>query len=206
MAFHVVRHPIAESVLTRLRDRDTSVCEYHLLCRQVSFILLAEALRSLELKTVPINTPLAPCEGNAIADLVTFVAISRAGTAMLGPALELLPEATIGTIGIERDPMTTEAHCYYQKLPKIKGRYVVVLDPMLATGHSAALAFSLIAPQQPKILSLVSVLAAPEGVEHLMKKFPSAQLYAAALDQGLNEQNFIVPGLGDFGDRFYGTL
>ncbi|UPA28539.1 MAG: uracil phosphoribosyltransferase [Verrucomicrobiota bacterium] len=206
MAFHVVRHPIAESILTQLRNRDTCAHEYRLSCRQIASILLIEALRPLELEAVPVNTPLAPCEGNTIADLVTFVVISRAGTAMLGPALELSPEATIGTIGIERDPMTTKAHCYYQKLPEIKGRYVVVLDPMLATGHSAALAFSLIAPQQPKILSLVSVLAAPEGVEHLMKNFPSSQLYAAALDQGLNEQNFIVPGLGDFGDRFYGTL
>lgn len=206
MAFHIVRHPIAESVLTRLRDRDTDVCDYHLLCRRIVSVLLVEALRSLELKSTPVHTPLASYEGRTLLDSVVFVVITRAGTAMLAPALELLPEAAIGTIGIERDPITAEARCYYQKLPELKGRYVVVLDPMLATGHSAALAFSLIAPQQPKILSLVSILAAPEGVEHLMGQFPAAQLYAAALDQGLNEQKFIIPGLGDFGDRFHGTL
>jgi uracil phosphoribosyltransferase len=152
-----------------------------------------------------VETPLAPCPARALAAPVVAVPILRAGLGMLPPVLHLFPEITVGYVGLERDEQTAVARAYYQKLPPLDGRAVLLLDPMLATGGSAAQALTALEAAGAGDIRLLCVVAAPEGVNRLIHSHPHVPIYTAALDRELNPQKYIVPGLGDFGDRLYGT-
>ena len=206
MALHVVNHPLAEHVLSALRDKDTSPAMYRVLCKRIAAVLLTHAFENLELQERVVETPLCPCTTKVFRDPIVFIPVLRAGLALLDPAITLIPEAKVGYFGLQRNEVTAQPEFYYKKLPEIKDAAVFVLDPMLATGGSSAFVLDTLSQLPAKTITMVSVIAAPEGVELLMKKFPSVDIYTTALDEKLNEQKFIVPGLGDFGDRFHGTL
>ncbi|MDR1366648.1 MAG: uracil phosphoribosyltransferase [Puniceicoccales bacterium] len=205
MALHIINHPIAEHVLTNLRDRKTTQAEYHTLCRRIGTILFTKAFENLALESTTVTTPLCNCEGKILASDVVLIPILRAGFALLTPALELLPDAIVGYFGLQRNG-EAKVECYYQKLPPVTDMDVFILDPMLATGNSAHFAIRMLQNFQPKSINFVSILGAPEGIRRIMDEFPLVNIFTIAMDKELNEKNFIVPGLGDFGDRFHGTL
>jgi uracil phosphoribosyltransferase len=203
VALHVVNHPLGEHVLTFLRKRETTPAEYRTLCRRIGTILLAKAFENLELKPETVTTPFGNCECKILASKVVLIPILRAGLALLTPALELLPEAAVGYFGLQRSEENVE--CYYQKLPPIADADVFILDPMLATGHSMSFVIQTLQKAQPKSINSVSIIAAPEGLRWLMDEFPAVNIFTVVMDEKLDGKNFIIPGLGDFGNRFHGT-
>jgi len=206
MALHVVQHPLIEDVMARLRARETPPAEFRRLARRISLLLVAEAARDLELEVTEIETPLARTEARRLADRVVAVPVLRAGLGMLDAFLELIPGAQVGYFGLERNEETAVARRYYEKVPHdLESAVVFLLDPMLATGGSAAHAVEGLRGFGARDVRLLSIVAAPEGVSHLESAAPDAEIYAAAIDRGLDERKYIVPGLGDFGDRLYGT-
>jgi len=206
MTLHVVEHPLVAHYLTRLRDRETTPDEFREASDKIITLLLYEATRDLRTRTYRIQTPLEEIDGYAIGDRVVAVPILRAGLGLVGPVLELLPHVTVGYIGLERDERTAVASRYYVKLPPdIHGKVVMVLDPMLATGGTAIKAVELLKEYGPASVRLVCVVAAPEGIEALQAAHPDVQIFAAAKDRQLNAQKYILPGLGDYGDRLFGT-
>jgi uracil phosphoribosyltransferase len=206
MPVHVVSHPLVEDVLVALRDRATPAHEFRRLARRVSLLLVAEATRDLALEDTAVETPLETARGRRLAARVVAVPVLRAGLGMLEAFLELVPRAQVGYFGLERNEETAVARRYYEKVPKDLGDAVVfLLDPMLATGGSAAMAIDGLHGLGARRIRLLSIVAAPEGVEHLRQAAPDAVVYTAALDRELNARKYILPGLGDFGDRLYGT-
>ena len=206
MPLHTLRHPLVEDVLARLRDKATPSYEFRGLARRLSLLLIAEATRDLELAQGTVETPLETTSVRRIASRVVAVPVLRAGLGMLDAFLELLPQAEVGYFGLERNEKTAEARRYYEKVPKDLGRAMVfLLDPMLATGGSAVMAVEGLRTLGARRVRLLSIVAAPDGVAHLEAAFPDTEIYAAAVDRGLNERKFILPGLGDFGDRLFGT-
>jgi uracil phosphoribosyltransferase len=206
MPLRVVEHPLVEDVLARLRDRRTAPDEFRRLARRVSLLLVAEATRDLALAEGAVETPLETARVKRLAPRVVAVPVLRAGIGMLDAFLELVPQAEVGYFGLERNEQTAVARRYYEKVPKDLGTAVVfLLDPMLATGGSAALAVDGLRSLGAKQVRLLSIVAAPEGVAHLEAAAPGAVVYAAALDRELNDRKYILPGLGDFGDRLFGT-
>lgn len=203
----IIKHPLIQDSLTHLRNQETSLQEFRYHSNKICELLFFEALQDLNAKQVKIITPLTATKGEKLADEVIVVPVLRAGLAMLFGALQLLPKSKIGFIGLERDEVTAVARQYYWKLPKItKNSVVIVTDPMLATGGSLGHLLRQIAPQHPKSMSIVSVVAAPEGIKAIKKEFPDVKIFTAALDDHLNDRCFIVPGLGDYGDRYFGTI
>jgi uracil phosphoribosyltransferase len=206
MPLHLVRHPLVEDVLAALRDKSTPPDAFRGLARRVSLLLVAEATRDLALREETVLTPLEPATVRRVAARVVAVPVLRAGLGMLDAFLELVPHAEVGYFGLERNEETAVARRYYEKVPKQLGDAVVfLLDPMLATGGSAALALDGLRGLGAREVRLLSIVAAPEGVAHLEAHAPSATVYAAALDRGLDERKYILPGLGDFGDRLFRT-
>lgn len=206
MSLHVVTHPLVEDALRALRDRRTPPEEFRRLARRVSLLLVAEATRDLPTAEVTVETPLETTQVRRVAARVVAVPVLRAGLGMLEAFLELVPHAQVGYFGLERNEQTAVARRYYEKVPKDLGEAIVfLLDPMLATGGSAAMAIDGLRSLGARTVRLLSIVAAPEGVEHLRKTCPEAVLYTAALDRELNARKYILPGLGDFGDRLYGT-
>jgi uracil phosphoribosyltransferase len=206
MPLHVVRHPLIEDALGRLRDRETPCDEFRRLARRVSLLLAAEATRDLALGEAPVQTPLERTIVHAVSSRVVAVPVLRAGIGMLEAFLELVPQAQVGYFGLERNEETAAARRYYEKVPKdLAGATVFLLDPMLATGGSAAMAVDGLAGLGARNVRLLSIVAAPEGVDHLAAVVPDAIIYTAALDRALNDRKYILPGLGDFGDRLFGT-
>ena len=206
MPLHVVRHPLVEDALARLRDRATPCDEFRRLARRVSLLVAVEATRDLALSDVAVQTPLEPTIGHCMSSRVVAVPVLRAGIGMLEAFLELVPQAEVGYFGLERNEETAAARRYYEKVPKDLGRATVfLLDPMLATGGSAAMAVDGLTGLGAKRVRLLSIVAAPEGVAHLEAVVPDAIIYTAALDRELNDRKYILPGLGDFGDRLFGT-
>jgi uracil phosphoribosyltransferase len=195
---------VADS-LVGLRDRTTEPEEFRELARKVITLLLYEATADLPVRHGTVETPLKVAHATWVEREVVAIPVLRAGLGILGPALELLPRVSVGYIGLERDEETAVARIYYQKLPSLVGKVPLLLDPMLATGGSAAQALDLIKEAGGVGPRMVCVVAAPEGVKVLEERHPEVQIYAAALDEGLNDRAFIVPGLGDFGDRLFGT-
>ncbi len=168
--------------------------------------MVAAATENLPTKETVINTPLAETVGQELdGGTPVIVSVLRAGNGLLDGVLTVLPDADVGFIGLVRDHETLEAMEYLVKLPTLKGRHVIVVDPMLATGHSSVAALDRVAVEDPASVTLMCVVAAPEGVEHLASHHPTVRVVAAALDEGLNEVGYILPGLGDAGDRLYGT-
>jgi uracil phosphoribosyltransferase len=206
MALHVVRHPLVEDILATLRDKRTPSADFRRLARRVSLLLVTEATRDLPLADTTVETPLETVAAKRIAVRVVAVPVLRAGLGMLDAFLELVPGAEVGYFGLERNEETAVARRYYEKVPKkLEDAVVFLLDPMLATGGSAALAIDGLKGLGARRIRLLSIVAAPEGVAHLAAAEPTADVYAAAVDRALNDRKFILPGLGDFGDRLFGT-
>jgi uracil phosphoribosyltransferase len=200
-----LEHPLAEDLLTRLRDRTTGQAEFRSLCDRVSFALALEASRSLPTAATSVETPLEGFSGERVDASVVVVPILRAGLGMLSSFLRILPEASVGYIGLERNEETARASEYYCKLPRLAETHVFVIDPMLATGGSACRALEVLAKRDPAAVVLVSVLAAPEGINEVRAAHPDVGILAAAVDRELDGNKYIRPGLGDFGDRLFGT-
>jgi uracil phosphoribosyltransferase len=206
MDVHVIRHPLVEDVLSALRDRHTPPDRFRQLAHRVSLVLVAEATRDLPLAETTVETPLETATVRRLAVRVVAVPVLRAGLGMLDALLELVPQAQVGYFGLERDEKTAVARRYYEKVPKDLGDAAVfLLDPMLATGGSAAMAIEGLTELGARRVRLLSIVAAPEGIAHLKAAVPDATVYTAAVDRELNARKFILPGLGDFGDRLFGT-
>lgn len=201
----VSNHPLVADSLRGLRDRSTTPDEFRVLARKVITLLLYEATADLPVRHGKVQTPLTEAAATWIARDVVAIPVLRAGLGLLGPALELLPRVSVGYIGLERDEETAVARIYYQKLPKLKGKVPLLLDPMLATGGSAAQALDLIKEAGGRDTRMVCIVAAPEGVKVLQERHPEVDIYTAAVDERLNDRAYIIPGLGDFGDRLFGT-
>jgi uracil phosphoribosyltransferase len=202
MPLHVLRHPLLEDTLARLRDRQTPSDEFRRLARRVSLLLAVESTRDLE----TVETPLETAPVRRLAARVVAVPVLRAGLGMLDAFLELVPQAQVGYFGLERNEETAVARRYYEKVPRdLGGAVVFLLDPMLATGGSAAMAVDGLTALGARQVRLLSIVSAPEGVRHLEQVVPDAIVYTAALDRELNAKKYILPGLGDFGDRLFGT-
>ena len=206
MAVHVVDHPLASHLLTGLRDRTTDPSRYRQLAWTLSTILILEATRSLPVRTQPIMTPLEPHEGQVLGQSLAVVPVLRAGLSMLEPALQLFPDVAVGYIGLERSHETAIAHSYYCKLPNLLDRFTLLVDPMLATGGSAAQAASLLKAHGASKIVMACVIATPAGVETLQSAHPDIDVFTGAIDRELDPRRYILPGLGDYGDRLYGTL
>jgi uracil phosphoribosyltransferase len=205
VALTVVDHPLAKTLLAALRDKETPPPLFRILAKRLALVLCFEATRSVTTEVIEVDTPIATASGERIAQGLVAVPILRAGLGMLEAATELFPEIPVGYIGLERDHATFEPSLYYSKLPPLEDRAVLLLDPMLATGGSASAACSALFEAGAERVSLLSVVAAPEGVNHLAEAHPTLEVFTVALDDGLNDHAYIVPGLGDFGDRLFGT-
>ena len=203
----ITNHPLIQHKLSILRSKDTGSNEFRHLISEIAMLLCYEATRDLELKEVEIETPICKTTVRALAGKkMAFVPILRAGLGMVDGVLQLVPSARVGHIGLYRDPETLKPVEYYCKLPSDIGeREVVVLDPMLATGGSAIDAITQIKQRGPKSIKFIGIIAAPEGLKALQNAHPDVDIYCAALDEKLNEHCYIVPGLGDAGDRIFGT-
>ena len=205
MPVEIIQHPLAIHGINQLRRRETSPQSFRRYCDQVTTILATIATRDLRMKEDGIETPLESMRAQFVADPVVVVAILRAGAGMIDSVVRLLPEVSVGYIGLERNEATAEARRYYCKFPPIQGHRVIVVDPMLATGGSSAQAIEAVYEAGALRVDFLCIVAAPEGLQHLEAKFPDLRIIVGALDRELDDQKYIRPGLGDFGDRLYGT-
>jgi uracil phosphoribosyltransferase len=205
MSLTVIQHPLAAHVLTHLRDKTTKPALFRTLCHQITLLLALEATRDLATEEKEIATPLESVLGRVLARPLVIVPILRAGLGMVEPFLGLFPDVSVGYVGLERDHATAIAHSYYCKLPPLAGRRVLVIDPMLATGGSAVQTLDVVKAAGGADVVLVCIVSAPEGVALLTQRHPEVPIFTAALDRELNAEKYILPGLGDFGDRLYGT-
>jgi uracil phosphoribosyltransferase len=204
---HLVQHPLVQDTLVGLRDVATDPEHFRRLGTRISVLLAAEALRDLPVTPTAVRTPLAAATGSRVAVDVVVVPVLRAGLGMLDAVLELCPSARVGHIGLQRDEMTAVASRYYAKLPgNLADSFVLMIDPMLATGGSAVAALDLLEEAGGRHIRIVCIVAAPEGIALVERHHPDVHIYTPVVDEGLNGQKYIVPGLGDFGDRLYGTL
>ena len=204
---HILDHPLLQHKVAILRDEKTGVKEFREIVSEIAALECYEATRDLPLEDVEIKTPIATGTFKQLAGKkLAIVPILRAGLGMVDGILDLIPSAKVGHIGLYRDPQTLEPVEYYCKMPSdIAERDVIVLDPMLATGGSASAAIQFIKNYEVKHIKLMNIIAAPEGVERVRKDHPDVAIYCAALDEKLNDHGYIVPGLGDAGDRIFGT-
>ncbi len=204
----VMDHPLIQHKLTFLRKKETGSKEFRELVSEIAMLMCYEATRDLPLEDTEIETPMGKAVTKVIAGRkLAFVPILRAGLGMVEGVLTLVPAAKVGHIGLYRDHQTLQPGEYYHKLPQdIEQRDVIVLDPMLATGGSAIDSVEIIKRSHPKSIKFMCIIAAPEGIEAFTKAHPDVQLYCAAIDERLNDIGYIVPGLGDAGDRIFGTL
>ena len=200
-------HPLIQHKISKLRDKNTGTNEFRSLIEEVAMLMGYEALRDLPLENVQVETPIETCMTPMIAGRkLAIVPILRAGLGMVGGILALVPSAKVGHIGLYRDEVTHEPHEYYCKLPNpIEERTIIVTDPMLATGGSAVAAVDFIKAHGGKKIKFMSIIAAPEGLKRLREAHPDIQIYVGCLDRCLNENAYICPGLGDAGDRIFGT-
>jgi uracil phosphoribosyltransferase len=204
---HVVEHPLVQDALAELRDARTAPPAFRRAATRISVLLAAEALRDVPAADATVQTPLGPAGGRRVTTDVVVVPVLRAGLGMLEAVLELLPSARVGHIGLQRDEATAIASKYYSKLPSnLADSYVLMIDPMLATGGSAAAALDLLKAAGARTIRMICIVAAPDGIRLLAERHPEVAVYTPAVDRELNAHKFIVPGLGDFGDRLYGTL
>ena len=203
----VVDHPLVHDALAQLRDARTATQEFRRAANRISVLLAAEALRDVPASPTVVATPLGPAEGRVVTTDVVVVPVLRAGLGMLDAVLELVPSARVGHIGLQRDEATAIASRYYSRLPpQLHDSFVLMIDPMLATGGSAAAAIDLIKGAGARAIRMICIVSAPEGVALLEARHPDVVIYTPVIDRELNAHKFIVPGLGDFGDRLYGTI
>ncbi|HPC82550.1 MAG TPA: uracil phosphoribosyltransferase [Thermoanaerobaculaceae bacterium] len=206
MALHVLSHPLVDDTFAGLRDRRTPCDEFRRLAHRITLLLVTEATRDLPTETTAVETPLEKATVRRLATRVVAVPVLRAGLGMLGGFLDLVPEAQVGYFGLERNETTAVARRYYEKVPAdLQNAVVFVLDPMLATGGSAVQAVEGLRERGARGVRFLSVIAAPEGVALLQAAAPDAEIFTAGLDRGLDSRKYILPGLGDFGDRLFGT-
>lgn len=207
MPLHLVDHPLVHDALLELRDARTPPTAFRRAANRISVLLAAEALRDMPSSAWTVETPLTTARGRRVTADVVVVPVLRAGLGMLDAVLELVPNARVGHIGLQRDEKTALASKYYSKLPpNLIDSYVLMIDPMVATGGSAAAAIDLIKVAGARNIRMICIVAAPLGVATLEKRHPDVDIFAPVVDKELNTQKLIVPGLGDFGDRLYGTL
>lgn len=206
-AVHHITHPLIQHKLTLMRQKDRSTSSFRRLLGEISLLMAYELTRDMPTQLIDIETPLAPMQSPVIDGKKTvFVSILRAGDGLLDGMLDVVPGARVGHIGLYRDPSTLGAVEYYFKMPGgMHERDAIVLDPMLATGNSAVAAVARLKQTRPRSIRFVCLLAAPEGLRNFHAHHPDVAVYTAAIDQGLNEHGYIVPGLGDAGDRMFGT-
>ena len=203
----VMDHPLIQHKLSHMRDKNTGSKEFRELLNEISMLMAYEVTRDLPLVEVEVETPITTCKTKMLAGKkLGVVPILRAGLGMLDGVLELMPAAKVGHVGLYRDPETLDPVKYYCKMPQdIAERDVLIVDPMLATGGSASAAIQFMKEYGCKNIKMMNILAAPEGVERIQKDHPDVEFYVAALDEKLNDHGYIVPGLGDAGDRIFGT-
>lgn len=207
MPVHIVNHPLVHDALVSLRDKTTTPDHFRRAATRISVLLAAEALRDVPSTSVTVETPLGPAPGRRVESDVVVVPVLRAGLGMLDAVLELVPGARVGHIGLQRDEMTAVASQYYSKLPaRLDQSYVLMIDPMLATGGSAVAALDLLREAGATVVRMICIVAAPEGVGLVEKHHSDVAIYTPVVDDRLNDHKYIVPGLGDFGDRLYGTI
>lgn len=202
----VVDHPLAGHLLAGLRDASTPPERFRYLTQRLATVLVLEATRDLPTRPTTVRTPLADAGVDTLDGNVIAVPILRAGLGLLTAVTGLLPDVQVGYVGLERDEQTLKPSSYYLKVPPLEGRPVLLLDPMLATGGSASFAAQLLRDHGATDLTLVCVVAAPEGIDRLTGDHPALRIVTAGLDERLNDVGYIVPGLGDFGDRLFGTF
>ena len=204
---HVIDHPLVQHKLSLMRSKETSTSTFRNLLREISMLLAYEVCRDLPTTLIPIETPIAPVMAPVLdGKKIVLVAILRAGVGILDGMLQILPSARVGHIGLYRDPKTLAAVEYFYKVPDNMGdRDTIVVDPMLATGNSAVAAVTRLKASQPRSIKFVCLLTCPEGIAAFDAQHPDIPIYTAAVDERLNEKSYIVPGLGDAGDRLFGT-
>ncbi len=202
---HVIDHPLVAHKLTQMRRVETPSGQFRSLLTEISLLLAYEVTRDLELRNVRITTPMTETDQPELVEDPVVVSILRAGNGLLDGVLQVIPSARVGHVGLYRDHDTLEAVEYYCKFPPLKGRTSIVVDPMLATGNSAAAALDRIKLDGPASIRFLCLLAAPEGIEALQVAHPDVAIWTASVDECLNEVGYIVPGLGDAGDRIFGT-
>lgn len=205
MPLHILSHPLGAHVLTHLRDKTTKPALFRTLSNQIALLLALEATRDLATEEKKIETPMEPMPGRVLAKPLVIVPILRAGLGMLQPFHDIFPDVSVGYVGLERDHTTAVARSYYCKLPPLANTRVIVVDPMLATGGSAVQAVTVVKAAGGTEIVFVCIVAAPEGVAAMQQAHPGVPIHAGALDRELNSRKYILPGLGDFGDRLYGT-
>jgi len=204
---HLVQHPIAQDALIWLRDKETGSSEFRRLTHRLSLVVAMEATRKLPMNLARVDTPLEMTQGEVIETDVVVVPVLRAGLGMVDACLELLPMARVGHIGLQRDEATAIASKYYSKLPaNLRDSFVLMIDPMLATGGSAVAAIDLLKAAGARVIRMICIVSAPEGVALVEQHHPDVAIYTPVIDKHLNDHKYIVPGLGDFGDRLYGTV
>ena len=204
---HIIDHPLVQHKLTLMRSRETSTSTFRNLLREISMLLAYEVCRDLPTTKIPIETPIAPTMAPVLdGKKIVVISILRAGNGILDGMLEILPSARVGHIGLYRDPKTLAAVEYFFKVPDAMGdRDAILVDPMLATGNSAVAAVERLKETGPRSIKFVCLLTCPEGIKALHGSHPDVPIYTAAIDDRLNEKSYIVPGLGDAGDRLFGT-
>ncbi len=206
MKVHEVKHPLIDHKLTMMRDKSCNTKNFCELLEEIASLMTYEVTREWETVPVEIETPLERMTGSRLKNDVSIIPILRAGLGFLPGVLKMIPHAHVGHIGLYRDPVTHKPVEYYSNLPKELDATCIVVDPMLATGGSAAAAISMLKEKGLKNICLMVLIAAPEGIEVLNKEHPDVEIYAAAVDRELNDRAYILPGLGDAGDRVFGTL
>lgn len=204
--FTTIRHSVVADAIRTMRSRETSTVEFRTATRLVARALAYEATRDLPLDAVMIETPMEAAEAGKITARIIAAPILRAGLGMLDGFLDIVPMAATGFVGLKRDEQTLKPHEYYRNFPSVEGGHLFLLDPMLATGGSILATLRALPIDAPASISLLSIIAAPEGVDAVTTEFPSVALYTASLDRCLNERGYILPGLGDAGDRLCDTL
>ena len=204
-AVTLITHPLVQHKLTRLRNRETEPEEFRRVLGEAAALMIYEATRSFETREIRVRTPLESTTGARLRREIVLVPILRAGLGMLGPILQLLPGAKVGFVGLKRDETTLAAAEYHRSLPsRLEAFEVVAIDPMLATGGSAVAMLNLLRARRARRVRLVTLIAAPEGIDQVRRRHPQVPIYTAAVDRQLNERGFILPGLGDAGDRLFG--
>ncbi len=206
MALRVLDHPLSGHLLAGLRDRNTQPDRFRRLSESLTTLLVVEATRGISTQRTEVETPLERAEASVLGQGLAVVPVLRAGLGMLEPIVRLFPDVAVGYVGLERDHDTAVAHSYYCKLPRMDDRFTLCVDPMLATGGSASQAIHLLKAHGATKIVMVSVVSAPEGVARLEADHGDVDIVTAALDRALDGRRYILPGLGDFGDRLYGTL
>ena len=201
-----IRHPCVQHKLALMRDKDTGHKKFRELATEITMFVCYEALKNISVKEVEVETPLKTATCHKIAEDLVVVPILRAGVGMLDGILSLVPSAWVGFVGLYRDEVTKEPVTYYQRLPpQTKGGLCILVDPMLATGGSTAAAIDIMKENGAEKIVVVCIVTCPEGLQRVEEAHPDVQIYAASVDDGLDERKYIVPGLGDAGDRLYGT-